>query len=74
MNKITQLEIHDREELFSEAAYKMAVHPSIVEKDYWVVWILEKIFSDEALSKILMLKAELHFQRFLMLSADFQKI
>jgi hypothetical protein len=56
MDKITQLETHEREELFLEAAYKMAVHPAIIEKDFWVVWILDKIFSDEALSKILMFK------------------
>ncbi|MDA3814346.1 MAG: nucleotidyl transferase AbiEii/AbiGii toxin family protein [Candidatus Cloacimonetes bacterium] len=29
---------------------------AIVEKDFWVVWTLDKLFSEEKLSKILMFK------------------
>lgn len=29
---------------------------SIVEKDFWIVWTLDKIFSDDRLNKILMFK------------------
>lgn len=56
MNKIIQLRNEEREQLFSEAAVKIGATPSIVEKDFWVVWVLDKIFSDERLNKILMFK------------------
>lgn len=56
MDRIIKLEAFEREEIFSEAAFKIGATPAIVEKDFWVVWILDKIFSDEALSKILMFK------------------
>lgn len=56
MDRILKLENHEREELFSEAAAKMNVHPAIIEKDFWVVWALSKIFNDEKLKKILMFK------------------
>lgn len=56
MDRILKLEDHEREELFSQAAAQMNVHPAIVEKDFWVVWVLSKIFSDERLKKVLMFK------------------
>lgn len=56
MDRVLKLEDQEREELFSEAAAKMNVHPAIVEKDFWVVWVLSKIFSDERLKKVLMFK------------------
>lgn len=56
MNRIAFLEKQEREEIFSEAAFGMATTPAIIEKDFWVVWTLDKIFSDEGLSKILMFK------------------
>jgi hypothetical protein len=56
MDRIVHLEDHEREELFSEAAAKMNVHPSIIEKDFWVVWVLDKIFKDDRLNKLLMFK------------------
>jgi hypothetical protein len=34
----------------------MNTTPAIIEKDFWVVWTLDKIFSDERLNKILMFK------------------
>lgn len=51
MDRILKLEDHEREQLFSEAAAQMNVHPAIVEKDFWVVWVLSKIFADERLKK-----------------------
>lgn len=56
MHRITQLELHEREELFSETAFKMGTTPAIIEKDFWVVWTLDKIFTDNKLNKILMFK------------------
>lgn len=56
MNRIVLLEAHEREEIFSEAAFEMGTTPAIIEKDFWVVWTLDKIFADERLNKILMFK------------------
>lgn len=56
MNRILQLSTEEREQLFNEAAIKIAATPAIVEKDFWVVWVLDKIFKDDRLNKILMFK------------------
>ena len=56
MDKVARLSINERKELFAETASLMGVRPAIVEKDFWVVWVLDKIFTDERLSKILMFK------------------
>jgi predicted nucleotidyltransferase component of viral defense system len=56
MDKIANLPKQQRSELFSETATFMNTTNSIVEKDFWVVWTLNKIFSDDRLNKILMFK------------------
>ena len=56
MNDIAKLSHQERQELFSETANIMHTTSAIIEKDFWVVWILDKIFSDEKLSEILMFK------------------
>lgn len=56
MNKIANLSKQQRSELFLETATLMNTTNSIVEKDFWVVWTLDKIFSDDRLNKILMFK------------------
>lgn len=35
-----------RRDLFRETAAAMGVHPAIVEKDFWVCWILDYLFQD----------------------------
>jgi len=56
MNSIAKLEAKERSELFSETAKMMNTTNAIVEKDFWVVWVLDKIFLDNRLNKILMFK------------------
>lgn len=56
MNKVANLPKQQRSELFSETATLMKTTNAIVEKDFWVVWTLNKIFSDDRLNKILMFK------------------
>ena len=56
MHKVAQFTAKQREELFSETARQMGTTNAIVEKDFWVVWVLSKIFSDIQLKKILMFK------------------
>jgi len=56
MNNIPKLLQKDRDELFQETASLMNTTNAIVEKDFWVVWTLEKIFTDVRLKDILMFK------------------
>jgi len=56
MHKVAQFTAKQREELFSETARQMGTTNAIVEKDFWVIWVLSKIFSDVHLKKILMFK------------------
>ncbi|MCD4827941.1 MAG: nucleotidyl transferase AbiEii/AbiGii toxin family protein [Candidatus Cloacimonetes bacterium] len=56
MDKIARLSEKDRRDLFQETAHIMGTTFEVVEKDYWVVWTLCKLFSHEELRKILMFK------------------
>lgn len=56
MNNIAKLTSKDRSELFSESAKAMGVKEAIIEKDFWVVWVLDKIFLDSRLKNILIFK------------------
>ena len=56
MNNIANLTEKERNELFKETAHIMKTTNAIVEKDFWVVWTLNKLFSDDRLNKILMFK------------------
>jgi hypothetical protein len=56
MDKVANLSAEERKELFSETASQMQTRPAITEKDFWVVWTLDKIFADDRLNKILMFK------------------
>ncbi|MCF6309294.1 MAG: nucleotidyl transferase AbiEii/AbiGii toxin family protein [Sulfurimonas sp.] len=56
MNDIANLSARERNELFQETATLMGTTNAIVEKDFWVVWTLDKLFSDAKLNKVLMFK------------------
>ncbi len=56
MDKVSNLPAENRNILFSETASQMHTTNAIVEKDFWVVWTLGKLFSDVRLNKILMFK------------------
>lgn len=56
MERIASFNKSQLRELFNETAIKKQVTPAIAEKDFWVTWVLSKIFADEYLSKILMFK------------------
>jgi predicted nucleotidyltransferase component of viral defense system len=45
-----------RAELFTETADRKGLPEAIIEKDFWVCWILEQLFSIEALSGRLLFK------------------
>lgn len=56
MDNIALLHKEELRELFNETAIRKHVTPVIAEKDFWVTWVLSKIFNDPYLSSILMFK------------------
>lgn len=56
MNSLAQSSDSQRMEAFSETATRMGVSDAIVEKDFWVCWLLKQIFSIESLSNRLLFK------------------
>ncbi|MBM4076252.1 MAG: nucleotidyl transferase AbiEii/AbiGii toxin family protein, partial [Planctomycetes bacterium] len=56
MDKVATLPPRERSELFEQAASRRGVRAAIVEKDFWVCWILKKLFSNEELKSRLVFK------------------
>jgi hypothetical protein len=49
VDKIAMRPASDRRDLFSESASELGMNPVIVEKDFWVCWILKRLFADSRL-------------------------
>jgi len=49
MDRIATGPPKDRRDLFSETASLLGMNPAIVEKDFWVCWILKHLFAEPAL-------------------------
>lgn len=56
MDKVVQLPAASRQELFEMAAAGRGLHPAIVEKDFWVCWVLKQLFLSPSLSEHLVFK------------------
>lgn len=56
MDKVARLESRERNALFGETARLMKTTPAIVEKDFWVVWVLDKLFGDPQLQRVMKFK------------------
>ncbi len=56
MNEIHLLSKDERELFFRMAAEIMKMPFEIIEKDYWVVWVLERLFSLEKIKSHLTFK------------------
>ncbi|MDP8220358.1 MAG: nucleotidyl transferase AbiEii/AbiGii toxin family protein [Candidatus Stygibacter frigidus] len=56
MNSIANLSEKEREDLFRETASRKHITNAVVEKDFWVVWSLDKIFSHSLLGANLKFK------------------
>jgi len=44
MHSVARLSMLDRKDLFAETARKLKIHEGIIEKDFWVCWVLETLF------------------------------
>lgn len=56
MDQVARLSAARRRELFSEAAARLGMTPAVVEKDFWVTWVLDRLFSTPTLASLLMFK------------------
>lgn len=56
MNKIAQLTSQERADVFAETAARKRVSEAIVEKDFWVCWVLQQLFTIETLAGRLLFK------------------
>ena len=56
MDKVARLSEKERSALFSESAAEKGTTPAVVEKDFWVTWVLERLFQEPELAHLLMLK------------------
>jgi predicted nucleotidyltransferase component of viral defense system len=56
MDKVANLSASQRRDLFRETAAKRAMNPAIVEKDFWVCWVLKYLFADETFGKRIIFK------------------
>lgn len=56
MNRFVGLSSKERHEYFIETGANMNLSPNIVEKDFWVCWVLEKLFAMHELSDSLIFK------------------
>ena len=56
MNEMFNFATDEKIDIFNKVAKIMEVPSVAVEKDFWVTWVLGKIFADDELSKILMFK------------------
>lgn len=56
MDSIAKLESTERKELFSETASKMGLVPAVIEKDFWVCYVLGKLFSSDKLKDKILFK------------------
>jgi hypothetical protein len=56
LNKIARMAGNERSELFAETAALKGIADAIVEKDFWVCWMLQQLFSIDTLSGRLLFK------------------
>jgi hypothetical protein len=56
VNKIAQMPAKDRAAVFGETADRKRYSEAIIEKDFWVCWVLKQLFSIDALSNRLLFK------------------
>ena len=56
MNGIARMSAEERAEVFAETADRKTLPEALVEKDFWVCWVLKQLFSDEAFSDRLLFK------------------
>lgn len=56
MNRVARIAARERAELFAETAARRGLAEAIVEKDFWVCWVLKQLFSNTTFEGRLLFK------------------
>lgn len=56
MDKVARLTAAQRSELFRETAARRGMSPAVVEKDFWVCWVLKQLFAEPELKDRMVFK------------------
>jgi Nucleotidyl transferase AbiEii toxin, Type IV TA system len=56
MNKVATMDARERADLFAETAERKNLAEAIIEKDFWVCWVLKQLFSSKELEGRLLFK------------------
>ena len=56
MDRVALFTAVQRRELFQETAAQLGMSPAVVEKDFWVCWVLKQLFSEPDLSSRMVFK------------------
>jgi len=56
MDNIAAGSASDRRDLFQESASRLGMNPAVVEKDFWVCWILKLLFAEPTLKNQMVFK------------------
>jgi len=56
VHKVARFSAEDRRDIFSEAAAKLGIRPSIIEKDFWVCFVLKMLFAESPFKESLVFK------------------
>ncbi|MCK5690967.1 nucleotidyl transferase AbiEii/AbiGii toxin family protein [Myxococcota bacterium] len=56
MDRVTRLTARERSELFSESALRRGTTPAVIEKDFWVTWVLGQLFGTPQIARLLIFK------------------
>ena len=56
MDRVASLKPDERSQLFQETASQRGMSAAVVEKDFWVCWVLKRIFSDSQLRQHIVFK------------------
>ena len=56
MDKVANLPAGQRQDLFQESARVRGMNPTVIEKDFWVCWVLKQLFGDSELGSRMVFK------------------
>lgn len=56
MDKVARLSLEKRGDLFTQTAANRGMTPAVVEKDFWVSWVLKCLYQHDELASLLMFK------------------
>lgn len=56
MDRVAILPVGQRQDLFQATATRRGLNPAIIEKDFWVCWVLKQLFTDPQLKTQMVFK------------------